>query len=558
MLRGIGFAAAVALGAVAAWLIVTSTTQKRIEIGVLTGLWGLLLGAYSMFGARRALHELGPQPEAPSSALAVRDPEPAELDRAEDAAAKREWESRLEQFLRREINATMSHQLASVRGEIAQLRQDLLDKVGGQLRLERIETTRLIGSARLIGSDLEALLDEVRQLKAATESTAVSELISRSLRQVVEPARVRPASQPTAEVQADVRPAQRGPGERANAAAAGHVGVAGDASANAMANGIEADGRTTNGAGLTGVTTNGTGLTGVTTHGVARDEAVVHDSEPPAVRPRRSAPAATGPLRRQEAMLLPPMQRLGAPAADQRPSGPVSAIAASADTPQVDPAARGSATTRPAPARLSGSQRVEPQPAPPVSGDNAAAKPATAASLARAPVACNPSGRSQLRAEDPFAELPRIRPFTDFPLDPVDAVGDTRGAGNTAQANGARRELNGSGTADSPYSAGLATDYTGRRRRGGETDHVERADQVAADGADRPMGSVEEAADVAEEVEHLRHSGARAADAAEEVEDPRHSGARAVDSGGHRRRADGTDSGADLLGRLLARKAAER
>ena len=52
-LRGLGFGAAVILGAVAIWLIVTSTTDsKRIEIGVLLGLWGLLLGAYSMFGSR--------------------------------------------------------------------------------------------------------------------------------------------------------------------------------------------------------------------------------------------------------------------------------------------------------------------------------------------------------------------------------------------------------------------------------------------------------------------------------------------------------------------------
>jgi hypothetical protein len=57
-------------------------------------------------------------------------------------------------------------EVGELRSEIAALRSELLEKVGGQIRLERIETTRVIGS------DLEALQEEVRQLKAVREGGA--------------------------------------------------------------------------------------------------------------------------------------------------------------------------------------------------------------------------------------------------------------------------------------------------------------------------------------------------------------------------------------------------
>src|SRR5256885_9433022 len=59
VLRAIGVCLAVGLGAVAVWLIVTSTSQKRIEIGVLAGLWGVLIGAYAAVGSRQP-HPVGP------------------------------------------------------------------------------------------------------------------------------------------------------------------------------------------------------------------------------------------------------------------------------------------------------------------------------------------------------------------------------------------------------------------------------------------------------------------------------------------------------------------
>ena len=52
----------------------------------------------------------------------------------------------------------MSEHIGALRSEVAALRAEVVDKLGGQLRLERIETTRVIGS------DLEALQHEIRRL----------------------------------------------------------------------------------------------------------------------------------------------------------------------------------------------------------------------------------------------------------------------------------------------------------------------------------------------------------------------------------------------------------
>jgi hypothetical protein len=162
-LRAYGFVLAVALGVVAIWLIVTSTEQKRIEIGVLAGLWGLLLGAFAMFGVRRT-HSAGPA--QPGAELELR--QSAELERVADAAARREHEQRLEQLLQQEVRHAITGQLAELRAEIAALRNDLVENLSGQLRLEHTETTRVFGS------DIEALQREVNQLKAARQRVELS------------------------------------------------------------------------------------------------------------------------------------------------------------------------------------------------------------------------------------------------------------------------------------------------------------------------------------------------------------------------------------------------
>jgi hypothetical protein len=205
VLRGVGIVLAVALGGLAVWLIVTSRTQKHLEIGVLAGLWGALLGAFAMFGSRRFRHPLDDVDEPlPSTALALRATD-HELERAEEAAARRAHEARLEHMLRREIRTAVTAEVAALRDEIAALRSELLEKVGGQLRLERIETTRVIGS------DLEALQHEVRQLKAAAAQEADlgmprTRVPDTGVRQIVEPARVRP-SETTGPIRTGTAPA---------------------------------------------------------------------------------------------------------------------------------------------------------------------------------------------------------------------------------------------------------------------------------------------------------------------------------------------------------------
>lgn len=153
-LRAAGIVAAVALGGVAAWLIVTGRTQQRVQLGVLLGLWGALLGAYTMFSARH--RDPG---DAPEDTSAEPDLAGTSLERSEDAAVRQQYELRLEEMLRRQIQAALGPEVASLRAEVAALRSELVEKVGGQIRLERIETTRVIGS------DIEALQQEVRQLK---------------------------------------------------------------------------------------------------------------------------------------------------------------------------------------------------------------------------------------------------------------------------------------------------------------------------------------------------------------------------------------------------------
>ena len=87
-----------------------------------------------------------------------------EMQLSREAAARREADLHLEISLRREIERMMNEQIGLLREEVAALRAEVVDKLGGQLRLERIETTRLIGS------DLEALQHEIRRLAGSQES----------------------------------------------------------------------------------------------------------------------------------------------------------------------------------------------------------------------------------------------------------------------------------------------------------------------------------------------------------------------------------------------------
>ncbi|MEO7261450.1 MAG: DUF6779 domain-containing protein [Jatrophihabitantaceae bacterium] len=179
-------AVAVVLGALALCLVVFGTSQKQLQLGVLLGLWAALIAACLIFADRRG------QPEAETAAgldraeaaelgearlqiIALQQEQletarqahssqevelrqSSELQLAREAGARRESELGLESSLRREIERVMIEQLGSLREEVAALRAEVVDKLGGQVRLERIETTRVIGS------DLEALQHEIRRL----------------------------------------------------------------------------------------------------------------------------------------------------------------------------------------------------------------------------------------------------------------------------------------------------------------------------------------------------------------------------------------------------------
>ncbi len=166
-MRGLGFFVAVVLGVLSIWLISTGSTQKVLRIGSLAGFWALLIGFYlSRLGREPAP---APEPAATAPEPAATAPEPpgqeldvrrvGEIERAAAAAARLEFQAELQELLRRETGAAVAQEVGALRAEVAALRSELLETVGGQLRLERIETTRLIGS------DLEALQNELRRLR---------------------------------------------------------------------------------------------------------------------------------------------------------------------------------------------------------------------------------------------------------------------------------------------------------------------------------------------------------------------------------------------------------
>lgn len=185
--RFVAIGLAAALGLAAVCLVVFGTTQKQLQVGVLLGLWGGLTAAFLVFGSRRGQAEQGErlaEAESRANQLLEAQGRITELQRAQqeaaakhakisqeielrrsgevelsrEVAARREADYQLELSLRREIEQLMSEHIGALRTEVAALRAEVVDKLGAQFRLERIETTRVIGS------DLEALQHEIRRL----------------------------------------------------------------------------------------------------------------------------------------------------------------------------------------------------------------------------------------------------------------------------------------------------------------------------------------------------------------------------------------------------------
>jgi len=155
------------LGLAAVILIVFADNQKQIQIGVLLGLWAGLIAAFIAFGSRRVLAEVDAVRESLESQVAdlregqielVKSNANHELQLRQQLEIVRPTEILDPVVLRTELNRLLTDQISSLRDEIAGLRADMVDKLGNQLRLERIETTRVVGS------DLEALQREIRKL----------------------------------------------------------------------------------------------------------------------------------------------------------------------------------------------------------------------------------------------------------------------------------------------------------------------------------------------------------------------------------------------------------
>jgi hypothetical protein len=135
-------------------LIAFSDSSRNIKIGLPVALWGVLLGSYALHGTRWT--QAGIEAAEPGGELEVR--ARGDVERQSDAAERREYEMRLELMLRRQMEQVLREQIAVLRQDVAGLRGEVLEAVDGRLRLERIETTRIIGS------DLAALQNEVRRL----------------------------------------------------------------------------------------------------------------------------------------------------------------------------------------------------------------------------------------------------------------------------------------------------------------------------------------------------------------------------------------------------------
>ncbi|MGI8881336.1 MAG: DUF6779 domain-containing protein, partial [Jatrophihabitans sp.] len=162
-LRIVGIVVAVGLSVVAVWMLVFGTEVKTIQLGVLAGLWGLLLGGFSVYGSRRSHAFESTAPGIPAGEVEVRRHYELELER--EKAGRREYELQLEVMLRRELEKGLRAELVSLRREVSGLRSDVQDAVDGRMRLERIET-------RIVGSNMAELQAEVHRRSGSQETLA--------------------------------------------------------------------------------------------------------------------------------------------------------------------------------------------------------------------------------------------------------------------------------------------------------------------------------------------------------------------------------------------------
>jgi len=151
-LRTLALVAAVAIALASTAAVVLSDDPETLRLAVVGALWAFVLAAFA--APRR--RESGAPAGDPGTALELRRTYEIELER--EVAARREYELQLEVYLRRELERGLAEDVAALREEVGRMRGEMIDRLDGELRMERIETTRLIGGS------LRALQDEARRL----------------------------------------------------------------------------------------------------------------------------------------------------------------------------------------------------------------------------------------------------------------------------------------------------------------------------------------------------------------------------------------------------------
>jgi hypothetical protein len=151
-LRTLALVAAVAIALASTAAVVLSDDPQTLRLAVVGALWAFVLAAFAAPRQR----ESGAAAGDPGSALELRRTYEIELEK--EVAARREYELQLEVYLRRELERGLAEDVAALRDEVGRMRGEMIDRLDGELRMERIETTRLIGGS------LRALQDEARRL----------------------------------------------------------------------------------------------------------------------------------------------------------------------------------------------------------------------------------------------------------------------------------------------------------------------------------------------------------------------------------------------------------
>jgi hypothetical protein len=151
-LRTLALVAAVAIALASTAVVVLSDDPQTLRLAVVGALWAFVLAA---FAAPRRRESDAPAGD-PGTALELRRTYEIELEK--EVAARREYELQLEIYLRRELERGLAEDVAALREEVGRMRGEMIDRLDGELRMERIETTRLIGGS------LRALQDEARRL----------------------------------------------------------------------------------------------------------------------------------------------------------------------------------------------------------------------------------------------------------------------------------------------------------------------------------------------------------------------------------------------------------